>query len=203
MPSVTEKAAGRQYDILDKATANRAIELMQRSSIYRQDFDSFITSYNQLDAYARNNSNSYIAPRWADEIKRYNQVIPILQSKVRTADPSNYITSISISGQDPKGVACCNSCTGGGYTPGNYGGGGDTILPGRGSNIFVGGNTQLPSLGDAFRNLFNPQQEPFLDNEGLVHGSDIFSNVLTALIVGVILYVIHYVITKKGGSISA
>ncbi len=207
MPSTEERNIGAQFDLLDKALAARSHELLNRSFIYRQDLDSWWTSYNQLEGYANRFSNvGYVARQWRDEKPRYAWVPDALASKVRTANPANYDTTISISGSS-KG--CCG-CGGGGtevpqlpYAPvGSYGAGYTSDLPVRGgTSLFFGGNTSIPSLGDALRDLFGQKPQPTMTGDypdsKLIDESGVFTGILTAIIVGAIFYVIHLVTKSK------
>src|SRR5260370_31338708 len=88
---------GLQFDILDKAVASRGYDLLARTFIYRQDYDSWLRDYNQLASYGENNSdNPYVACQWAAEKPRYANAPSALYAKIRVANPSNYYTAIYI-----------------------------------------------------------------------------------------------------------
>lgn len=193
---------GKQFDILDKSLAARGYELLARPWIYRQDYDHWMTSYNQLEKYAEENSdNSYVASQWRDEKPRYANAPSWLLAKVRTANPANYNTAISISRRTSCG---CNENCGTkipqlpysplSIGPGNYG----TSAGRGGTNLFFGGG---PSVGDGLRNFFSPSNLPFFpnpqDDGKLVDKKEITNGIIVALVVGVILWLVHYLTKKK------
>src|SRR5574341_300152 len=190
-----DKQRGAQFDILDKALASRLHELLSRDFIYRQDYDHWMTGYNQLAAYARENSDvTYVARQWAMEQKNYQGWPERLAAKIRTANPVNYDTTISTSGKSG-----CDDCWGGSKIP---------QLPYQGvGGITINSTPMLPrtptplgggSLGDSIRGLFNPP--PFFEppQPPLIQKvkNDTVTGIIVALIVGGILWGVHY-LSKK------
>lgn len=195
---------GAQFDIFDKAVANRAHELMARQFIYRQDYDSFKTDYNQLANFARRNSDvAYVARQWADEEPRYRWVDSALQQKIRSGNPANYDTRISISSTN---LGCCDGCSGDSkipilpYSPvGNYGTGYIPTTGRAGGSQLVYNSAAPTSLGDMFRDLFGRKAQPTItgNDSQLIDESGIFTGIITALIIGAIFYVIHLITKGK------
>lgn len=192
---------GRQFDILDKAVAARATELYNRQYIARQDYDSWTRDYNQLKSYALANSdNSYVARQWRDEEPRYANVPNWLQGKIRVANTSNYDTSISVSGKNSS-CGCGSQIPKFDFTPSTYVPGNGGQIPSRGGSSYTFAG--FPgSLGDNARNLFSPNSVPFFNTPDsgqnkLVKESDILTGIIVALVVGALLWGIHFVTKKK------
>ncbi|HEV7738619.1 MAG TPA: hypothetical protein VGO47_14760 [Chlamydiales bacterium] len=208
MPDVSQRQVGAQFDILDKAVASRYYELNSRQTIARQTYNAFLTDYHQLESYARANSNvPYVARQWLAEEPRYKNVFASLQSRIVESPvrvpytPALYNSDISISS-----TSSCKPCCGGGglaALPGtNYIPGTTTVNQRPGSGTVITSNMpQFPSLGDMLRGLFGvnkPQEVPNIEypNSPLINESGIFTSIITALIVGAVLYIIHRA-TKK------
>lgn len=208
MPSVQERQIGSNFDILDKAVAGRFFELNSRPTIARQTYNEWLTEYNQLAAYARNNSNvAYVARQWAAEEPRYRGTFATLQAKIVDTPLVKYTPSLYNSDISIKSGGCCGcgsdnqlpTLPGTNYTPGT------TNIPQRpGTTIAVSTGSGFPSLGDLLRDLFGTPKAaevpminaPYPDSQ-LINESGIFSGIITALIVGAILYVIHRATMKK------
>lgn len=197
--------AGSQFDILDKAVAARGLELYAKPWIYRQDYDEWMTQYNQLRSFALSNSgDSYVSRQWKAEEPRYANAPALLASKIRVADPANYDTSMSVSGG---GCGCGSKLTPFQSSPIDYrpfGGDGGMLqrgaIPTNTNSFFFG---PLGSAGDAARNLFSPSQIPFFAPPSAIKklaedvGHDTLTGILVALIVGGVLWGVHYLTKKK------
>lgn len=187
---------GKYFDILDKALASRGYELYARPWIARQDYDEWMADYGRLQTFAESNSdNSYVRNQWRDEKPRYVNAPAQLLAKVRIANPANYDTTIHASSD----CGCSNipqlPYSPLSITPGSYGDGAGRS----GSNYFFG---NPGSLGDNLRTLFSPSSLPFFPNptdngNKLIDRSEVASGVLVALIVGAILWAVHYFTKKK------
>lgn len=194
----------RQLVAMIQGTANRFHELYARPYISRQDYDSWVRDYNQVENFARQNSgDKRIYQHWYNEEKpRFARSAEFLQSKIRTANPANYNTAVSISG----GGDCCECGSSKipqlPYAPvGNYGGGGSgSILPRGGSGVNIFSDSPDISIGDMFRDLFgtggNPNTGEYPDSK-LIDQSGIVSGIITALVVGGILWILHSVTKNK------
>lgn len=180
-------AARGQFEILDKAVAERFWELYNRPFIYRQDVDQWRTLYNQLERFAESNSgDSWIARGWAEEKPRYANSVANLMSKVRVANPTNYDTTIKVKG--------CNGCDCGKtnipvlpYTPMNIPpGSGGTLVPGRGGTML--------SLGDSIRNSYSPGALPFFDEPDTLPkqiAKDATTGIIVAVVIAIVLWGFH------------
>lgn len=200
---------GAQFDILDKAVAARARELLSRDSVSIQDVQEWQTDYAQLAAYGRNNSDvPYVARQWKDEEPRYANVVSWLMQKVKAPvayTPRLYDARIPISGYD----GCCGCSDSNQQLPtlppidmrGNYGGG----VPTRAGTIF-----NVPgTVGDGIKNFLFPTAGQFqapqipLQQEQqqtkLIDPGWISNSVIAAIVIGAVFFVIHYV-TKKNFS---
>lgn len=200
MPSSQERLAGAQFDVLDKAVAARAADLMKRQTIPRQTYDEWVTDLTQLSTFANQYSGvSYVAKQWSSEIPRYQQIDNVLSQRITIANPANYNPVISVSGG-----GCCDGCSSTKiptlpYSPvGNYGGPSLGGTPLRGSSsIFLGGDTVLnPSVGDLMRSNANPIPFQQLPDAPLIDKSSFATQVLVAVVIGLGLWVLHTV-TKK------
>lgn len=192
----SDKAVGAQFDILDKALAARLHELLARPFIARQDYDAWMTGFNQLRNYANANSNvAYVASQWEMEQRNYQGWPERLLSKVRIANPVNYDTSISVRGN--RGDCGCSSIPQLPYSPLQIPAGNAGMIPTRGgSTIFLGGGT--PSLGDSARGFFDPISSIDLPMPPLLQEikKDTMTGIIVALVVGAILFGIHH-LNKK------
>lgn len=200
MPSSQERLAGAQFDVLDKAVAARAADLMKRQTIPRQTYDEWVTDLTQLSTFANQYSEvAYVAKQWTSEIPRYQQIDNVLSQRITIANPANYNPVISVSGG-----GCCDGCSGSRiptlpYSPvGNYGGPSLGGTPLRGSSsIFLGGDTVFnPSVGDLIRSNANPIPFQQLPDAPLIDKSSFATQVLVAVVIGLGLWVLHTV-TKK------
>lgn len=194
MSSVDQKLVGAQFDALDKGLAARGRDLLVRPTIARQTYDEWSTDLNQLADFANSYGYvGYVAKQWRDELPRYEAVDAIIQSKIRVADPANYMPRVSISG-----TGCCDECNGDTkipqlpYTPtGNYGSRGTGSYYFGGDSLFGG-----PSLGDGLRANALPFQPLPDKSRALVDKSNLVTSLLVAAIVAGVIWGIHYA-TKK------
>lgn len=188
-----ETIIGSQFDALDQALAARGLELYSRPSIYRQDYDEWIADYNRLESFANRYSYvPYVVRQWNAEKPRYANAPALLLSKVRIAQNlQTYDTSIPVDG----GCNCfgSNALPSVNIPPSTLGISGSHPA----GNYFFGGN----SLGDNARQLLSPNNLPFFPNpQGggkIIDKKEVFSGVLVALIVGVLLWGVHYLTKKK------
>lgn len=195
-----DKQRGAQFDILDKALASRLHELLARPYIARQDYDFWMTGYRQLEAYARENSDvAYVRSQWEMEQRNYQGWPERLLAKVRTANPINYDTSISVSG---RGACSSSNIPQLPYSPlaippSTYGG-----MPSRGgTNLFFGDTFAPQTIGDGLRGLFNPSDIPFLNPPTITEEikRDTLTGIIVALVVGAVLWGIHSLRKKYAG----
>jgi len=188
-------AQQNQFVILDKAVASRFWELYNRpGGIYRQDVDEWRTDYQQLASFAERSNDPAVARGWAEEKPRYARSVEYLMSKVRTANPANYDTSIKVKG--------CADCDCGSkptpiptlsYTPMQIpGASGSPGVPGRSPTIL--------SFGDGLRNMFSPTPLPFLpEPESLPKevAKDTMTGVIVAIVVAIIFWGFHFLSKKR------
>lgn len=186
-------AAQNQFVVLDKAVASRFWELYNRpGGIYRQDVDHWRTDYNQLRNFAETSNDPAVARGWNEEKPRYSRSLEYLMAKVRTANPSNYDTSIKVSG--------CDGCDCGktkipqlDYTP-------MQIQPGNFSPVGSRPGTIL-SFNDGVRNNFSPSPLPFFNNPDMPItkelAKDSLTGIIVALVVGTVLWILHSVTKKR------
>lgn len=177
MPNYDEVQRGWYFDLLDQTVAASAYALLQQSTISPQTYSLWSSDFNDLKAYAQQYDwVPYVHNQWASEQPRYAQIVNALSGKVRVGNPANYDTTISISGG---GCGC-----GGNRTPEDAG----THIGG--INIGSGG-TQL-SLGDTLRNQLTPGQRIAQEV-----GSDVLKGIITAAVIGAVLWIAHYYLKKK------
>lgn len=182
---------GAQFDILDKAVAARFWELYNRpNGIYRQDVDTWRTDYNQLEAYARANSDvPYVARQWRDEEPRYSRAVEFLLTKVRAANPSNYDTTIRIHSGGSCGGTKIPQLN---YTP--------MQIPGSNYAPVAGRPPTILSLGDGVRNNFSGGTLPFFDSPSGFSkeiAKDSMTGIIVAIVVGAIFWIVHSLSKKR------
>lgn len=196
MPTLAEQ----QFVSLDRAVSARYFDLVGRSSIAQQDLDSWWRDYQQLERFAESNSgDARIRQGWSEEKPRYANSYSNLQAKVKPSEPFRprytpalYNTSIRVGGSSCGGKSgitqpTLNEYKGGDFTP---------VSPRQGTTVNVAPSSyQLPSFGDALRSLFGikPIDAPTIDypDSPLLDQREITTGVITAIVVGAILYVIH------------
>jgi hypothetical protein len=198
--------AEQQFVSLDRAVSSRYFELVARSCIASQDVDHWLTDYNQLQRFAEQNAgDARIRQGWSEEKPRYVNSQTNLKAKVceRTPiysvpyTPRLYDTSMRVGG-----------CGGGSGitqpTMTDYGTTSAPMAPRTPNTINVqGGNYSIPSLGDALKSLLGikPIEAPSINGEypdsPLVDQSEIVTGVITAIVIGAVMYIIHRA-TKKG-----
>jgi hypothetical protein len=197
-----ERLIGAQFDILDKAVADRTYYLLNKQFIYPQEYDSWRTSYSQLATFARQYSGvPYVQSQWAMEAPRYAYVPRALEQKIRTANPDNYDTRVSVS-SGTSSCGCGTNVPALAYSPIGFSGGSGGFTPGRGGTTIFSESTQPLSLGDMFRDLFSNKDIPSIEGEypesKFIDQSDILKNIITAVVVAGILYLVHRFTMKKG-----
>lgn len=206
MPSPSDRATGAQFDVIDKAVAARARELLSRQSLTLQDVQEWQTDYNQLASFGRLNSSvEYVARQWRDEEPRYANVVQYMMQKVTQPvkyTPRLYNENLSLSGN------CCGcSSEKDGTQLTDKGGGGNTIIAPRGSTPFSGTSFPAPSVGDAIKNFFGlpdvghygtPQiSAPQSLGNDPIPTSNLLQYILFAGLLAVVLYAVWKVSKKK------
>jgi hypothetical protein len=175
MPSQQDIAIGQNFDLLDRNVAAQWTSLSGRSFITQGDYDAWYENYSALQYFAGVYSNvAYVASQWRDEQPRYNQMIPLLQNRIRVGDPRNYDTAVHINGVNG---CCCEAAEG----TGGIGG----------INIASGG-TNL-SLGDTLRGALQTPAQRILAETG----NDVLKGIITALVVGAVLWIVHRFMKNK------
>lgn len=211
MPSL----AGTTFVTLDKAVAGRAQELLARQRLTKYDVQEWLTDYNQLKRFAEANAgDSYVARGWREEEPRYANVVKSMQAKItgETWTPTLALTQsrpqytprlydfgMNLNRSNGNGCGCGG---GGSNVPlNNYGGSTVQPVPSRVTpqlNILSTGNA-FPSIGDMLRDLFGvkptPAVAPVIDasypDSQLIDQKEIVTGIITAVIVGGVLYVVH------------
>lgn len=200
--------ASDQFVALDRGVAARYQDLIARASITTYDYNSWMRDYRQLENFAMANSgDKRVARGWAEEQPRYANASRFLQARISDRPAFNYTPSLYDTRVRVANSDCCGSDCGSNqlaappltsYTPGAA-----PIFPNRGGTTIFGGDTVTtsPSLGDLLKGLLGMGKEvPSIDtpypDSPLLNQVDIFSGIITALIVGGILWFIHKA-TKK------
>lgn len=190
LSSTQDKLIGAQFDALDKGVARRAADLLPRTTIAHQVYDEWITDLTQLSDFANANAGvSYVNRQWTSEIPKYQQIDDVLAARVVVANPANYDNRLPITGGRVSGCGCSDKGLTP-YVPGNYGSGG-----GLGTSFFSGDTVLQQSIGDKLRG--NPLPYVPVPSASQSVGTSVFTQLLVAAIVGLVLWGFHYLTKKK------
>lgn len=203
--SALQDQQGAAFDMLDKQLAARLRQLASQQVVKPVEFSSFVREYQNLETYATMyNNNNYVNKQWRSEKVIYDAWIPKIQAKVHetpgtqtlvpqrpTYTPTLYTLSAFSAMQG--GNFSCGSCGGGSSQPPST-----KVEPRSPTQLALDSNYPagfIPNVGDLLKRLLEappPQTiSPITPPPPILSSREIASGVITALVVGIIVYVVR------------